>query len=243
MMTELTAYETTWLGVLEELRGCPEIRVTEVEEGELRGSEDADRVFGELAEREGIALDASLKQCHLRFSDLGAAWSVRDPEYDEESLFAGEFHLTNIHQAIRSGSLETRWFDPTFDPDPTPEELRFYRELRSFDGTPWGGIGNLSMLRIRPGVTDPELWFDTTTKGLHRLDLDYPGYLEALRITKGTYGWQFLFADVRLDEYEDFEVVGRFAKLMLEVFPRLFPDHDYAPLRSRLAERHRGFRA
>ncbi|MER7078546.1 hypothetical protein [Saccharopolyspora kobensis] len=236
-MAELTAYETTWLGVLDELRGCPEIRVEYAERGELLETEDADRVFGELADCDGIALDASLKECHLRFSGLSAAWDVPDPEYDEESLIAGEFYLANVHQAFRSGPLVERL------PFPTPDEVRFYGQLRSFDGTPHGGVGHLSLLRLSPGVSRPELWFDATTKGYHRMDLDYPGYLEALRITKGTYGWQFLFTDVSLDDGGEFEVAGRFAEIMLEVFPRLFPGHDYAPLRSRLAERRRDFRA
>ncbi|WP_093147225.1 hypothetical protein [Saccharopolyspora antimicrobica] len=236
-MSELTAYETTWLGVLEELRGCPEIRLAVAEQGELRENEGADRVFGELAEWDGIALNPALKECHLRFSGLAAAWDVADPEYDEDSLIAGEFHLDNIYRAIQFGPLVERLYDPT------PDEVRLYTELRSFDGTPQAGVGHLSMLRIQPGVADPELWFDTTTKGRYRMDLDYPGYLEALRTTKGTYGWQLLFTEASLDDEGEFEVSGRFAEIMLEVFPRLFPEHDYGPLRARLAERRRGFRA
>ncbi|MER6990342.1 hypothetical protein ABT337_10765 [Saccharopolyspora hirsuta] len=237
MMTELTTYETTWLGVLEELRTCPEIRLDVADRGQLDEAGDADRVFGELAERDGIVLDPALKACHLRMSGITAFWDIADPEYEEESLIAGEFHLDNLHRAIRSGPLVERL------PDPTPEQLRLYSQLRCFDGTPHGGVGHLSMLRVQPGVTDPELWFDATTKGYHRMDLDYPGYLEALRITKGTYGWQFLFTDVSLEEDGPFDVAGQFAEIMLELFPRLFPDHDYAPLRARLAERRPGFRA
>ncbi|MEV0701148.1 hypothetical protein AB0I53_25015 [Saccharopolyspora sp. NPDC050389] len=80
------------------------------------------------------------------------------------------------------------------------------------------------------------MWFDTTTEGHHRLDLDYAGYLEALRITKGTFGWQFLFADVSLSD-DEFDVTCQFMEIMLDVFPKLFPEHDYEPLRARLAER------
>lgn len=235
-MTELTAYETTWLGVLEELRSCPDIRLGKDHQGQLDIARDADQVFAELAERDGIVLDPSLKRCHLRFSSLAAVWDIPCPEYEEESLIAGEFDLNNIHQAIQFGPLTERLYSPT------PEELQLYSELRSFDGTGETGVGHLSMLRIQPGVANPELWFDATTGGYHRMDIDYPGYLEALRITKGTFGWQFLFTDVSLDDGE-FEVSGQFMEIMLDVFPKLFPDHDYTPLRARLAERRSGFRA
>ncbi|MEU6714174.1 hypothetical protein ABZ897_22125 [Nonomuraea sp. NPDC046802] len=237
MMTELTAYEMTWLGVLEELRSCPDIRLSTDLQGQLDVARDADQVFTELAERDGIVLDPSLKRCHMRFSSLAAVWDVPDPEYEEESLIAGEFDLSNIFEAIQLGPLVERWYDPT------PEELRLFSELRSFDGTGETGVGHLSLLRIQPGVANPELWFDATTKGHHRMDVDYPGYLEALRITKGTFGWQFLFTDVSLDDDGEFKVSGRFMEIMLDVFPKLFPDHDYAPLRARLAERRSGFQA
>ncbi|TDD50745.1 hypothetical protein [Saccharopolyspora elongata] len=238
MTSELTAYETTWLGVLEELRNCPGIRLESADQGQLDDA-DADRAFGELADRDGIALDPSLKPYHLRFSGLAAVWDVPDPDpdYDEDCLIAGEFYLHNIHRAVQSGPLVERLYDPT------PEELQLYSGFRCFDGTPHAGVGHLSMLRIQPGVANPELWFDATTKGYRRMDLDFPGYLEALRITKGTYGWQFLFTDVSLDDDGEHEVSGRFVEIMLEVFPTLFPDHDYAPLRARLAERRCGFQA
>ncbi|CAM03990.1 hypothetical protein A8924_5107 [Saccharopolyspora erythraea NRRL 2338] len=236
-MTELTAYEATWLSVLEELRGCPDIRLDNGDQAERDLAGDADQVFAELAERDGIELDPSLKSYHLRFTSMAAVWDVPDPEYEEESLIAGEFDLLNIHQAVRGGALLARLYDPT------PEERQLYSELRSFDGTGETGVGHLSMLRIQPGVADPELWFDATTKGYHRMDVDYPGYLEALRITKGTFGWQFLFTDVSMHDEGQFAVSGRFMEIMLDLFPKLFPDHDYAPLRERLAERRPGFRA
>ena len=149
----------------------------------------------------------------------------------------GEFDLSNLRRAILSGPLAERWYDPT------AEEWQLLSELRSFDGTGATGVGHLSLLRIQPGVGSPELWFDATTKGYHRMDLDYPGYLEALRITKGTFGWQYLFTDVELDDGGEFDVAGQFMEIMLDLFPKLFPEHDYAPLRTRLAERRCGFAA
>ncbi|MEV0049054.1 hypothetical protein AB0H34_00990 [Saccharopolyspora shandongensis] len=230
-MTELTAYERTWLAVLEELRSCPEVQLTRDHQGKLNSViGDADKAFAELAEWDGVALDPALKNSYLRFSSLAACWWIPDPEYPDESVIAGEFDLNHIYSVVQGEPLTQRLYDPS------PEEFQLFTELRSFDGTGQSGVGHLSMLRFQPGVVNPEVWFDTTAQGHHRLDLDYPGYLEALRITKGTFGWQFLFADVSLSD-DEFEVTRQFMEIMLDVFPRLFPEHDYEPLRALLAER------
>lgn len=68
------------------------------------------------------------------------------------------------------------------------------------------------------------------------MDVDYCGYLAALLVTKGTYGWQYLFADVSLADDIHHHTVEN-ARRMLEVFPRLFPGYDYAPLAARLEAR------
>ena len=87
-MTGSTAYETTWLGVLEELRTCPDVRLREAHQGDI-ATGDADQAFAELAERDGVVLDPSLKRYYLRFSGLAAVWDVADPEFEDESLIAG----------------------------------------------------------------------------------------------------------------------------------------------------------
>ena len=68
------------------------------------------------------------------------------------------------------------------------------------------------------------------------MDIDYCAYLAALRVTKGTFGWQYLFTEVSLAE-EDYKNTARRLTDMLDVFPRLFPAHDYSELRARLEER------
>lgn len=68
------------------------------------------------------------------------------------------------------------------------------------------------------------------------MDLDYLGYLEALAVTKGAYGWQYLFTDLSLLN-DDLHHVVESVKAMLRRFPDLFPQHDYTQLRERLEER------
>lgn len=55
-------------------------------------------------------------------------------------------------------------------------------------------------------------------------------------VTKGTAGWQYLFADVDFKS-PWMQEVGSELKTMLATFPALFPQYDYAPLRARLEAR------
>ncbi|MFB9537262.1 MULTISPECIES: hypothetical protein [Streptomyces] len=96
-------------------------------------------------------------------------------------------------------------------------------------------MGHLAALRVQPGVTNPDLWFDAGPLGLHRMDIDYCTYLDALRMTKGTFGWQYLFTEVSLAQ-EDYEGAARRLSEMLDLFPRFFP-YDYSEIRARLEER------
>ncbi|GAA3982350.1 hypothetical protein GCM10023085_75730 [Actinomadura viridis] len=233
-MTEPTPYERRWLDVLDELRHCsdPDLQMTWDHQGPLTVEPaDAHSAFGTLAQQDGVLLDPALQKCFLRFDGLGACWGYGEEETDP--LFAGEFSLSPLAQAIRRQPPVERY------PDPSPEQLELLVELRDFDGTPMGGVGSISSLRIKQGgVHNPEIWFSDGELGVHRMDIDLCGYLDALRVTKGAYGWQYLFTDVSLTE-EDHEVTAEFLTEMLAVFPDLFPAHDYEPLRARLAERLR----
>jgi hypothetical protein len=55
-------------------------------------------------------------------------------------------------------------------------------------------------LRLSADSPSPEIWFHHFKKepAAVRLDIDYCGYLDALTVTKGVSGWQYLFADVDL---------------------------------------------
>ncbi len=68
------------------------------------------------------------------------------------------------------------------------------------------------------------------------MDITYCQYLDALLLTKGTYGWQYLYTDISLRR-GDFDETVRYLRGMLEVFPEIFPQHDYRELRERLEAR------
>lgn len=118
------------------------------------------------------------------------------------------------------------------------EIIALYAELRWIDDTPMTGSGRGALLRATPGATDPEVWFfdmraDTKTV---KMELDYPGYLEAVLVTKGVIGWQYLYCDPA-DCGLRFSSCADGLEGMIEYFPRLFPEHDYTDLSKRLAER------
>ncbi|MBD0840629.1 hypothetical protein [Streptomyces sp. TRM68416] len=229
---EPTPAERAWLDVFEELRECPDVELDmdnlEFQDGEPA---DADAAFALLAEREGVLLDPALEPCYLRFSDLAASWGAGMSDEDEDPLFAGEFDVIPLLRAIGDTAPLDRY------PDPSPEDRQFLSELRDFDVHSLSGTGQVASLRIRPGIVhNPEIWFSDRSRGIHRLDLDLCGYLDALRVTKGTFGWQYLYADVSLAE-DPFTGQARHLTEMLQVFPDLFPAHDYTDLRARLEHR------
>ncbi|AOS64309.1 hypothetical protein [Actinoalloteichus hymeniacidonis] len=233
MDTEPTAYESTWFDMLAALRDCTEVELSIEQEPD--SDQDVERIYRDLADRDGIVFEPALIDRQLRFSRLTAEWQVPNPEVAFDPLLTGEFSLSTLDQAIDAGGLLAVLDVPR-------GEHRRYSQFRCFDDTPWSGVGYMAMVRIEPGVTDPEVWFKASTMGCYRLDIGYAEYLDTLRITKGATGWQLLFTDISMSEGGAFAGTGRRMEDMLEVLPTLFPDHDYQPLRERLAERRRDYR-
>ncbi|MCP2165667.1 hypothetical protein [Goodfellowiella coeruleoviolacea] len=233
----LTDYERGWVGVLDELRGCPAIEVFEDSIMPVTlVAADAAEACAEIERRFGVSLDPAFQRSHLRFSMLGCAWQTVDP-WPEQARWPevhGEFYLSELCSVFENGSPVRPgdgWYWST------PEEHQLLSEFRLFDGSAYGGTGFHGALRIQPGVRNPEIWYSHVKRGHWRLDLDYRGYLDALRVTRGTYGWQYLFADEDALVGDDCEFEVENLTAMLDVFPEWFPEHDYAPLHERLARR------
>ncbi|MFE1310370.1 hypothetical protein [Streptomyces sp. NPDC058755] len=224
---ELTEAERRFLGLLDELSEAPGVDVLHEERGpvdEYIG--DADEAFQLLTDELGISLDASLRRVYLRFKGLSSHWAVERPDL----YLTGEFSLHHIAAAMLIPGVE-----PAVD-EPSEQEERLCAELRPFDEHLRGGGGTLSALRVTEGSTVPEVWYHHATRGTFRMDIGYPEYLETLLVTKGTYGWQYLFTDVRFGDI-DFQGAAENIQNMLQVFPEIFPDHDYSGLRARLEAR------
>jgi hypothetical protein len=106
-----------------------------------------------------------------------------------------------------------------------PRKRKVGDQLRVIDDRPDSGTGHQATLRLQPGDSDPQLWYFHLGLGTLRMGINYQEYLDALILTKGTSGWQFLFCDItkELRKTYDFDVASPHMKTMLDVFPELFP--------------------
>ncbi|MGP4089429.1 hypothetical protein [Streptomyces sp. KR55] len=227
-LEEPTAYEEGWLRVLDELRDSPAIDVlNEVQDDIDLTAEDS--LFDDLAEWEGVELGAELRNAYIRFSQLGSQWQTVPPHPD----LAGEFRLSPLPLAVHEDAPE---FPSSLYSD---EQRELATGFRVIDSSPFTGTGSLVAVRLQPGMENPEIWFsDHRTNSLWKMDLDYAEYMETLRLTKGVFDWQHLFTEAPLND-EEYVGTARDLQAMLDILPSVFPDHDYAPLHARLAERLR----
>ncbi|MGW9589978.1 hypothetical protein ACWHLZ_06625 [Streptomyces chartreusis] len=220
-------YERSCARLFSELQGVDDFRVAKAEFGKLsKLMQDPSPVFDSLADRHGLPLSDKVREHYFRYKEIAVSWRP----LDEDSEMVGEFRLSHLLSAVTQGHMDDVW-----DGD-DDEERALYGELRVFDDTPRTGTGRMAALRATPGAADPEIWFHDLRDGALQMDLDYPGYLEALLITKGVIGWQYLYCAPE-DCGMGFIPLVDGLKEMLDVFPRLFPDHDYTDLRARLEAR------
>lgn len=224
---DMTVNEQTHLASLREIEDCGEISVESSTQEPLgQDSSDVDDLAEIMPDLNGVIFSETLRRCALRFAHLACHWRHDDPNI----FLGGEFWVP-------------AFFDGLFEPHPaiawqgsSEDEKQLYREFRTIDDTPNSGSGTLAAVRLQAGKDPLEIWYYDPQVGPTMMDVDYCGYLAALLVTKGTYGWQYLFADVSLADDIHHHTVEN-ARRMLEVFPRLFPGYDYAPLAARLEAR------
>ncbi|MFJ9588748.1 hypothetical protein [Streptomyces acidicola] len=185
---------------------------------------DADRVFERITAEWRV--DDVLRPYYFAADEYHAAWAATGGGVH------GEFLLRNIHDCL------VGWpHPPLADVNLPPGDRSVLATLRIFDEAPYAGEGAVAGIRVPPKGGEPQIWFYVTTRTMfHRLHLDYGTYLETLLLTKGAFGWQYLFADVDLTAPQHSHTVENLTA-MLDAFPRYFPGHDYEPLRARLRER------
>lgn len=234
-MRDLTVYEHRLTRMQEEITDNERISVWH-EQNDLSAELDADpgATFRMIADKHGMELAPSFHHSYVRFDPLWTFWRVNDDDpIAEDGPVQGEFRIGNLPDALATAP-------PPFSvASSTPDERQLHGELRVIDDRPESGTGNQAALRLQPGVADPELWYFHLGLGVLRMDADYQGYLDALILTKGTPGWQFLFCELSKELRRDYywTSASRQLRTMLDVFPDLFPGHDYSGLRARLKER------
>ncbi|MDG4861290.1 hypothetical protein P8605_24460 [Streptomyces sp. T-3] len=224
---ELTEYETRYVAMLDELKGSPEVRLLVERRGPVvTAYGDTQAILAKLARRFGLVLDESLQSHLLRFRQLACQWET-GPHLP---ALVGEFSLKHFYTSVTTGPLE---ISQDF---PAVAERTLASELRLLDDHPESGAGSFVAMQLRPDASLPKVWYFTVAHGFEALDVGFNEYLDTLLVTKGVYGWQYLFADVSLREDEFIHTRERLAK-MLQVLPEIFPQHDYTDLRTRLEAR------
>jgi hypothetical protein len=186
---------------------------------------NAELVFAELTESEDLQLDSSFRNSFFRPDEIHAEWrSTTGP------LIVGEFCLNHIYECFTRSTL------PPDDKTLRTNEREILGDLYVIDTAPRGGTGNIAGL-YESEDSGFDVWFyDMGLHRLERLDLDYAGYLDAILVTKGVAGWQYLFADCDMSSAE-LHSIAVDLEVMLNTFPEVFPRHDYYPLRARLEAR------
>ncbi|MEU9793165.1 hypothetical protein AB0E27_21485 [Streptomyces sparsogenes] len=234
-MTNLTANERRHAAAINEIR---QSRFLKSSSGDCEELDEPLEAYLPLYEHnedwDEVQLDDDLMECALRFTDLGAQWSTTDglPE------IYGEYRILHFYDV----------FDQPEGPEPLPDATEFQRkfmsELRYFDMTPRSGAGMMTFVRMKPHVSPIEIWYhdisdiggDPFPPGFVKMDITYREYLDALLLTKGTYGWQYLYTDPS-QSYGGLLSKVNYLKRMLDLFPEIFPQYDYTSLRERLEAR------
>ncbi|WP_069814582.1 hypothetical protein [Streptomyces sp. TP-A0874] len=234
-MTDLTPYETLYRNSLDELRGCPSLELHETSLGRIGDD------FSEVLEPHeydptwaGVEYDSDFPDFFLRFQEVAAFWATVPPL----PQFSGEFSIPHLDDIMAQP------IDPWVQKEPTQFRKEFVASLRCVDSTPRSGSGRMAFLRLLPDHNPLEMWYSDLADmggapyppGFIRMNVTYREYLDALLLTKGTFGWQYLYVDIFLGD-DSWCHITQGLRAMLDVFPELFPEHDYAPLCARLEAR------
>jgi hypothetical protein len=210
------------------LRASPRVRLHEHRRQPLSArSATIDAVVQDLRDAD-ISLHPALTQCWLSFADFAVHWESADIS-DTTTVVGGEMGLSYLYDVATH--------DTDLVAEHTPESQRaILRSLRVIDDQPRGGNGTLAAIRVEENQLMPDTWFFDVRTGVHALDVDYCGYLDALITTKGGYGWQYLYADVDLTKPEQGTLREQLS-LLIAFLENAFPDVDYRALRDRLTAR------
>ncbi|MGY1455161.1 hypothetical protein [Streptomyces sp. SS8] len=234
-MTALNHLESLHFSSIQDLRRAGGIKIDDESWNDPAESfSDLQPLSGFGEEWVGIHLDEDMLDDCLRVPGLAVHWHTRDPL----PRFFGEYRVPDPLEILTQGP------DPAVETVPPGFKRDFVSQLRYIDSAYYSGSGSMTYLRLLPNSSPLEIWHYELARiggepnpiGYVQLDLTYRQYIENLLITKGTRGWQYLFADISFQN-SSVAGLGDHVKRMLEAFPSLFPEHDYSPLRERLEAR------
>lgn len=185
-------------------------------------------------EFEDVAFGDELLACNIWQLELSCRWRTREGEPE----LGGEFVLQDLYDAVNLPA-------PQFTTETANDrDLAVFSQLRVIDFSKYAGTGTFAAIRLEKHVDPLPMWYydprlsfvPDRDSGLIEMEVSYCAYLDALLRVKGVFGWQYLFTEVSLGAVEFRRTVARLRR-MLELFPRIFPEHDYSDLATRLEER------
>lgn len=256
----VTDFEERLVAMLAELRSTERITVSDAEDGALAtwltGPGQALDIIRGVA---GVHLAPYMADNFHRFDGLICYWRGSGADGAVGGEFSLT-HLVNVCVGtVPDGLSDAEWPTAEWPTGqwPTGERVR-YRELCNisdvygpnqeervlcaFDSQGLAGIGAIAGFIDGDGDDEefatrdgepghPEIWFSVNTDGtLVRLDLTYPEYLETLLLTRGLFGWQYLYADPR---DPGFGYCLPDLGPGLDFLERTFPHDDFSKLRAR----------
>jgi hypothetical protein len=207
----MTEFEERVRATLAEVRSHPAFRVDLAVEGSVTAwLTGPGHMLDTIRTVAGIDFGAGMGRNFHRFDGLGLAWSAAG-----DLSIGGEFWLTNLARVcvgrVPDHVTAAQWpgsRTPTssrldaYDPVDSGEHTLYgfdgagYRGTGAAAGFAAGRDGDDGPLALDKTVGLPEIWFYVVTdRNLVRLDLDYPGYLDAMLRTRGFLHWQYLYAD------------------------------------------------
>lgn len=234
-MNSFTTFQERYAHVVERLVESPHVTVHHQASGEdVRDGAGADIVFADLAKESDVHLDDAFRDLYFAPAELHVTWELTAE--GGRRRINGELCLQNIVEWATNGWAPDDWTLPA-------EEYSLLSGLKVIDYEQHAGSGSVTGISADWGArplsvgAGAEIWyFDAGEHRLERLDIDYAGYLDAALLTLGTFGWQYLFADVNLRREVNHHIVA-YLERMLTDLPQILPGHDYEPLRRRFDAR------
>ncbi|MGA6225754.1 hypothetical protein ACPESV_36100 [Streptomyces umbrinus] len=233
-MRSLNQLEERHVASLADLRGADSITLLDERQGDIGpGFIDAEPLDMFEDGWSDLRVDPEMLDESLRF-EIAAHWESA-PSLPE---FSGEFRIPSPMEMVTQGP------SPSLDMLSTEFQREFVSHMRYFDNAYESSRGFMTFLRMEPGSSPLEVWFsdlrgtgsEPYPPGYVRLDLTFTEYVETLLVTKGLYGWQYLFADVSFSD-PALEQLTNGLRNGLNAFPEIFPGLDYSPLLNRLEAR------
>jgi hypothetical protein len=215
----MKGYREKFIDMFDDIKKCSNIDIITINaEIPTLSQYDIDFQFGEIENFLKYKLDKKLKNCLFLSDEISLYWGYELKEDEHEN--GGEFRLSSLSHIFTFSKPEL-WYEEMEE-----EEKEFYKKLIPFDDHPNTGDGVMGVFKMENGIASPEIWLYDNNGLCHKMDLDYPGYLDYLLETKGFYGWQYLFCEIDLSDYY-FASAKNQLETMLKVLPQLFPDQDY----------------